>query len=731
MPTKSEFSIRKLIPQRKTEDDTTPFPPTPPPEKTHWLQPRKPTLAGRRGAADPPVLGGTESLREIISPVPLPDAPYSCPSPPFARASGEFGWAARREVRRSMSPRARSGLWEDGLGGMGTVGGPPVRATSLPSPLSLGEGVGDRVEVVSRPSTPLRQSHPSPEHPEPRASLSPPAAPRPSTTDRVEMTPRPFTPLRQSHPLPEHTEPRLSLSPPQPVPRPSPTPLQPVLRSSHSPTPSQQPVLRPSRPSTPLQLSDISLQPNRRDSIVPVTVISTDDFPRRVRSPPAKVPVRKASVKKTKKRRRNPQLKSPKKTARDQPRWTISENVADLFTGQLFRRLEADEVIAPEQVEAFRRRRESAEEEEGRLEEEERIEEEERMEVMERLEEEERAAEEMKAFEAGTRETERDADETPHEPFYLENLATRVEAMLSTPADRKEGFDELVRRDFAVRRKPVPSNPVSPLTPDSPIPIPPKNPARQRRSQMPTIAELRAPSTPPPAPFDAHEDDEYVFLKSTPCTLTAPAFRHGPIRVSKADLKPAVEQDNTLDWTAFQMAILGAGDFFCESPLESWSEEEEIAGLGAWFDDFGFETHGRLVPASEAGAESERAVPSPEISELSPASCSSSCCSEDDLPIPIEAEFSGGPWGCGVRRWVGTQRRRRASEESMPQSPMLPIKVPSTEDKGEVIEVGIGRERIVGAWAGVGDVVPMGYNLGHDLGDFLRWEAENVYAMGV
>lgn len=142
MPTKSEFSIRKLIPQRKTEDDTTPFPPTPPPEKTHWLQPRKPTLAGRRGAADPPVLGGTESLREIISPVPLPDAPYSCPSPPFARASGEFGWAARREVRRSMSPRARSGLWEDGLGEWARLGGRRFGRRRFLRRFHLGRGWG-------------------------------------------------------------------------------------------------------------------------------------------------------------------------------------------------------------------------------------------------------------------------------------------------------------------------------------------------------------------------------------------------------------------------------------------------------------------------------------------------------------------------------------------------------------------------------------------------------------
>ncbi|EXK76104.1 hypothetical protein FOQG_19136 [Fusarium oxysporum f. sp. raphani 54005] len=27
---------------------------------------------------------------------------------------------------------------------------------------------------------------------------------------------------------------------------------------------------------------------------------------------------------------------------------------------------------------------------------------------------------------------------------------------------------------------------------------------------------------------------------------------------------------------------------------------------------------------------------------------------------------------------------------------------------------------------GISDTVPMGYNLGHDLGDFLKWQAENM-----
>lgn len=49
--------------------------------------------------------------------------------------------------------------------------------------------------------------------------------------------------------------------------------------------------------------------------------------------------------------------------------------------------------------------------------------------------------------------------------------------------------------------------------------------------------------------------------------------------------------------------------------------------------------------------------------------------------------------------------------DSLPQSPMLNL---------EFMEDVKGEEY----------VVPMGYNLSHDLGDFLAWEAQNVWGDG-
>lgn len=67
----------------------------------------------------------------------------------------------------------------------------------------------------------------------------------------------------------------------------------------------------------------------------------------------------------------------------------------------------------------------------------------------------------------------------------------------------------------------------------------------------------------------------------------------------------------------------------------------------------------------------------------------------------------------GLRRWIMDDRSKRLtvqSCDSLPPSPMMPLVI---DDGGEVQEA-----------------VPMGYNLGHDLGDFLKWEAENTYAGG-
>lgn len=332
-----------------------------------------------------------------------------------------------------------------------------------------------------------------------------------------------------------------------------------------------------------------------------------------------------------------------------------------------------------------------------------------------------------------------------------------------------------------------------------------------------------------------------MFFMSTPLTATMPAFQHGRIRLAKADLvnagtinslesKLLTSPEETLDWTAFQMAILGgAGELFSDPDnfLSRDAQEEMVDDLCDWLECLGFSNRslGSLVTKDERSSATVSPMtpmlqvqaamrstpksankafhdPSCELrrATLEAASRRSSSSSDEvsdedvqkmvqvqSMPIPITSEHPSGFWntrpfdasrfftgdGCGIKRWTleghpkrytgpgidvskantlarsnsdlggpvdhpdnddddattptgpqqradrGGRRREggagsgsvRASVDSLPQSPMLDLRMTTAVD-------------------GSKEFVPMGYNLGHDLGDFLKWEAEHVYASG-
>ncbi|KAG7403679.1 hypothetical protein Forpe1208_v016115 [Fusarium oxysporum f. sp. rapae] len=220
--------------------------------------------------------------------------------------------------------------------------------------------------------------------------------------------------------------------------------------------------------------------------------------------------------------------------------------------------------------------------------------------------------------------------------------------------------------------------------------------------------------------------DKYMYLMSTPYTLTQPSFRHGPIVLPKADAGRGFESmDDTLDWKAFQIAIQGGvGDFFQDMSKEQ--DEKEVEEIISWFDTFCFETHGVLVTEDvpELEFEPESSMRPSSYSTLS--STPSTIDIDNNLPIPLGVEFPSGFWNApesvqafekvkffnstGLKRWhcEGGPKRPsfHSSDESLPPSPMMPLMV---DDE-----------------TALSDKVPMGYNLGHDLGDFLKWQEENI-----
>lgn len=357
--------------------------------------------------------------------------------------------------------------------------------------------------------------------------------------------------------------------------------------------------------------------------------------------------------------------------------------------------------------------------------------------------------------------------------------------------------------------------PILPTIPEVRITSPPSQDGhpRAQNGRRPSEMHMDQPSprlSPTDTP-DFEEDDEYLFFKSAPFTLTMPSFEHGRIRLAKADLvnagtinslesKLLSSPDETLDWTAFQMAILGgAGDFFSDPSdfCARDAEEELVDDLCDWLEGFGLPTNamGALVKTEEKAPTMSPIMPytPAHVSAINPpgsggrsfhdpsrnhsinhivngsgASYSGSARSSGEvsegvqemlqaqsMPIPINSEHPSGFWntrpfdaarfytGGGIKRWTleGHPKRyqgpgidvgkantlRRGSPEpslegvdggrvklregvdSLPQSPMLDL----------VMTTGVDGSK---------EYVPMGYNLGHDLGDFLKWESENVYA---
>ncbi|GAB1319478.1 hypothetical protein MFIFM68171_09688 [Madurella fahalii] len=375
-------------------------------------------------------------------------------------------------------------------------------------------------------------------------------------------------------------------------------------------------------------------------------------------------------------------------------------------------------------------------------------------------------------------------------------------------SEEKEGGETLPVTIVADGGLPTQAGPAG-----SPNPQPVKLPLRRRLRgrQLPSLPPIPesvvtgpgqaalSPSSILQLPESANNinSDDYVFLDSTPFTLTMPAFRHGQIRLAKADLpigKLAAAVDNTLDWTVFQMAILGGvGDFFSEPTDYSRPSEadlDELDGIISWFGSFGFQSAGALVGASwppRAPVGQWTPVSSPPFpnstctsiytSKSSPWTTPDSRSSgRINLPVPSDVyngrsnpklndsmasrRFPDGLAGARngnenrdrgrdsngngsstfkhyqsassttFRLISGVQREPSKSSssgsrnhtglaidssrqpsidsiQSLPQSPMMDLVITHDVDDNEYL-------------------VPMGFNLSHDLGDFLTWHTEHV-----
>lgn len=441
--------------------------------------------------------------------------------------------------------------------------------------------------------------------------------------------------------------------------------------------------------------------------------------------------------KSTKKRPMKAQQKSPgaKHAAKSNSKWT--ENVSDLLSGKLFQKIEADEMLTPAQIEAYTLRR------------------------LSKLQ-----CQSLTEKEASIDLDTETVPETPLEPFHMDDLPSRigssgVKLTVGTPVEETpdpKSINEVSRTSslgmssdgndglFNSGTKSDGSSVLAATDSTSPNPqIHMKSPCRymfRKIPELPTISEGTLQDNGPfvshglSEPYNYTADTDYVFFHSTPFTITALGYRHGPIRLAKADVYPDPKlgaDDGGLDWTAFQMAILGgAGDYFSDSEhMIRRQEAEDADAICTWWDELNLDGCGSLVTRNNGttrhsvGTGSgirdkdylyrEIGCDNPYNARHKWRSLRRTAALEGrklDLDLRMchngDMLYSGGSM---KRRNANGHARKlleRASMASMPQSPMMDLCV-ITSDNGDV------------------DYVPMGFNLSHDLGDFLSWETDNVY----
>lgn len=359
----------------------------------------------------------------------------------------------------------------------------------------------------------------------------------------------------------------------------------------------------------------------------------------------------------------------------------ISENVADILTGQRFRKVAADEMLTPERLRQLKQLREEAE----------------------RQALPEPADSSQASFAEG-----RVGDSAPTDVSVGYPPASETAERPAPPGNRaahggETGEDRtgtVVQDSQAARRREPDICGSRPSCRDSAL--------ARGNGRLPR--HVAGDRDRPVDVLEAEQKEEFLYLQSTPYSLTKPMFKHGPIALSKAAMgEAAMTMDDSLDWTAFQMAILGgAGEF-------TSGQVEEDAGrmaedLTVWFDSFGFETHGEMILGD---------APPQRVSGCgSMVSCSSGRASDVELPIPTFVGAGGEP------RMVH-EPLRFAEERHVGQWPCHPA-----DGALEVRPLVVGR-------GGSGDIdestaerVPMRCNMNEDLDAFLRWEAQHLSSAG-
>jgi hypothetical protein len=392
----------------------------------------------------------------------------------------------------------------------------------------------------------------------------------------------------------------------------------------------------------------------------------------------------------------------------------LSGNVTNILTGQRFKKIEVDEMLTADQIKELKKLRDDTQKQADEQTKQRTSAESQRSPSMDQGKN--RSQESVQEVPAQPTSSDSEYEDEEYEEAY-EEWSNKVK---NDTGDASARMSKFPPRKASRLAPPPQLPPVPPLEEDTTdLPEDPKAEEENARQQL--LESLMS-----------EEDDEHLYLKSTPFTMTLPSFKHGKITLSKVEVnKVKMTVDDTMDWTAFQMAILGgAGDLMSDLyDDEEDVENDMVDDVSIWFDTFGFESFGELVGADSRSARD---------SAQSVSSDSSLASMDMDMRMPMGNESPTSFWqettempldtnkflrSSGLKRWSAVPENRpkmssHTRESSLPTSPMMPLVVG-----------GVGADCVIDESVADG-AVPMGYNLGHDLGDFLRWEAEQMFGSG-
>ncbi|TGO34653.1 hypothetical protein BHYA_0187g00010 [Botrytis hyacinthi] len=302
-------------------------------------------------------------------------------------------------------------------------------------------------------------------------------------------------------------------------------------------------------------------------------------------------------------------------------------------------------------------------------------------------------------------------------------------------------------------------------SPHSPPRLPRSRSNTGMTSLLPTIPEISplnilAPRTPKRSFSQDSEYSQdsstssvdYIQLPSTPYTLTSPLFRHGPIRLehvyhrSDRDSLSAPEFEEALDWTAFQMAISGTMDDGTLGASEEsiWeADEAEVDSIFDWWSGFGYPGIGRLVKEAPVSRRKRGKSLAATGAEKSPRKIKDGrdnrattiglglgfdIPSESSSGRPRTPEYQGGLWVETIRD-SAPQVVESVSGPTLVARRDVALKVNVPEPKIDDDDNDSLPPSPINLVKIKDEYIPMGYNLGHDLGDFLNWETYHVQSL--